>query len=73
MKAGTLKAGTSKAGMCSLTAISIYQVDRISADLERINGVNGVKRRYAINFRGSVHDRAISARAADVPRGMRRR
>jgi methyl-accepting chemotaxis protein len=55
--------------MCALSAISIYQVDRISADLERINDVNGVKQRYAINFRGSVHDRAISARDVTLVAG----
>ena len=27
-----------------------------------INDVNSVKQRYAINFRGSVHDRAIAIR-----------
>jgi methyl-accepting chemotaxis protein len=46
----------------SLTAISIRQVNQIDASLTEINSVNGVKQRYAINFRGSVHDRAISLR-----------
>jgi hypothetical protein len=40
--------------------------------LNHINDVNNVKQRHAINFRGSVHDRAIALRdvvlAADAAR-----
>jgi methyl-accepting chemotaxis protein len=59
--------------MVSLTAIGIIQVNKIDASLSAINDVNSVKQRYAINFRGSVHDRAISLRdvtlvaAAELP------
>src|SRR3989339_1940103 len=35
---------------------------RIDDGLSTINQVNSVKQRYAINFRGSVHDRAIALR-----------
>ena len=45
-----------------LTIVGINQVNSISTSLTAINAVNSVKQRYAINFRGSVHDRAISLR-----------
>jgi methyl-accepting chemotaxis protein len=45
-----------------LTAIAVYRVAIIDSNLNQINNVNAVKQRYAINFRGSVHDRAIALR-----------
>ncbi|ANC90884.1 methyl-accepting chemotaxis protein [Azospirillum humicireducens] len=48
--------------LISLTIIGVREVRKIDADLTRINEVNSVKQRYAINFRGSVHDRAIALR-----------
>ena len=45
-----------------LSVIGINRVNLIDRDLTQINDVNSVKQRYAINFRGSVHDRAISLR-----------
>ncbi len=45
-----------------LTAIGTYQVNRIDRDLTMINDVNGVMLRHAIDWRGSVHDRAILLR-----------
>ncbi|HEY4073186.1 MAG TPA: methyl-accepting chemotaxis protein [Herbaspirillum sp.] len=48
--------------MLILTALSIAKVNTIEAALNRISDVNNVKQRYAINFRGSVHDRAIALR-----------
>lgn len=48
--------------MVALTVIGIDRVNRIEDDLGQINDVNAVKQRYAINFRGSVHDRAIALR-----------
>ena len=48
--------------LIGLAIVSSTKVDRISSDLETINTVNSVKQRYAINFRGSVHDRAILMR-----------
>ncbi|EWY36176.1 methyl-accepting chemotaxis protein [Skermanella stibiiresistens SB22] len=45
-----------------LTLIAVKEVNTISTRLSTINDVNNVKQRYAINFRGSVHDRAISLR-----------
>ena len=46
----------------ALTGIGIHRVMRIDDGLSTINQVNSVKQRYAINFRGSVHDRAIALR-----------
>jgi methyl-accepting chemotaxis protein len=48
--------------MFSLTAISIYRVNSVNSRLATMNDFNSVKQRYAINFRGSVHDRAIRVR-----------
>ncbi|WP_262695955.1 methyl-accepting chemotaxis protein [Kordiimonas aquimaris] len=48
--------------MVVLTFIGIRQVSIINDELTLINDVNSVKQRYAINFRGSVHDRAIAVR-----------
>ena len=45
-----------------LAIVSSAKVDSISSDLHAINAVNSVKQRFAINFRGSVHDRAILMR-----------
>jgi len=45
-----------------LTAIGVNEVSRIESSLRTINDVNSVRQRYAINFRGSVHDRAIALR-----------
>jgi len=48
--------------MTGLTIGSIAQVNQVKNNLAQINQVNSVKQRYAINFRGSVHDRAIAIR-----------
>lgn len=45
-----------------LTAIGIYQVNQIDRGLTSINDVNGAKQRFAVDMRGSVHDRAIALR-----------
>ncbi|MEJ7806274.1 MAG: MCP four helix bundle domain-containing protein, partial [Telluria sp.] len=45
-----------------LSAMAISRVSNIETSLNQINQVNNVKQRYAINFRGSVHDRAIALR-----------
>ncbi len=45
-----------------LGAIAVHRVNEISASLAAMNDINSAKQRYAINFRGSVHDRAISLR-----------
>jgi methyl-accepting chemotaxis protein len=48
--------------MMVLTALAVSRVGNIDATLNHINDVNNVKQRHAINFRGSVHDRAIALR-----------
>jgi methyl-accepting chemotaxis protein len=48
--------------MIVLTALAVSRVGDIDRVLNHINEVNNVKQRYAINFRGSVHDRAIALR-----------
>jgi methyl-accepting chemotaxis protein len=48
--------------MLVLTILSIVKVNAIEGSLMHISDVNNVKQRYAINFRGSVHDRAIALR-----------
>jgi len=48
--------------MLVLSMFSIFKVNAIDNSLLHISEVNNVKQRYAINFRGSVHDRAIALR-----------
>ncbi|NYT22967.1 MCP four helix bundle domain-containing protein [Alcaligenaceae bacterium] len=48
--------------MLVVTGVSIYEVDKIDAGLTRAMDVAAAKQRYAVNMRGSVHDRAIAAR-----------
>ncbi|WP_170131387.1 methyl-accepting chemotaxis protein [Quadrisphaera granulorum] len=46
----------------AVTALGVVQVGKVQASLVQINDHNSVKQRYAINFRGSVHNRAIALR-----------
>ncbi|MRT31460.1 methyl-accepting chemotaxis protein [Herbaspirillum sp. CAH-3] len=48
--------------MLVLTVVSISKVNAIEGSLTTVSENNNVKQRYAINFRGSVHDRAIALR-----------
>ncbi|MEJ2913815.1 methyl-accepting chemotaxis protein [Pseudoalteromonas sp. C12FD-1] len=48
--------------MLMLTVIGISRVSLINSNITHMTDVNSVKQRYAINFRGSVHDRAIALR-----------
>ncbi|PVX36744.1 methyl-accepting chemotaxis protein [Janthinobacterium sp. 78] len=45
-----------------LAGLAMNRVGSIDQTLSRVNDVNNVKQRHAINFRGSVHDRAIAVR-----------
>lgn len=45
-----------------VTVVGTREVESIDEKMTTINDVNSVKQRYAINFRGSVHDRAIAVR-----------
>lgn len=48
--------------MLVITLIGISRVSLINNNLTQITDVNSLKQRYAINYRGSVHDRAIAIR-----------
>ncbi|MYM71783.1 methyl-accepting chemotaxis protein [Duganella sp. FT134W] len=48
--------------MLGLSALSVIKVNAIDNSLQHISEVNNVKQRYAVNLRGSVHDRAIGLR-----------
>ncbi|RUR25679.1 methyl-accepting chemotaxis protein [Vreelandella andesensis] len=58
----TLAFSTLLALLVILTAVGIYQVNKIDRGLTSINDVNGAKQRFAVDMRGSVHDRAIALR-----------
>lgn len=45
-----------------LVGIGIVQINKVNSMLSQINDINAKQQRYAINFRGSVHDRAIAIR-----------
>ena len=47
-----------------MAAAAVWVILTIGSGLTTINDVNGVKQRLAINFRGSVHDRAVALRDA---------
>ncbi len=48
--------------MIVITIVGINSVNSIDKSMTVITDINSVKQRYAINFRGSVHDRAIAIR-----------
>ncbi|ATH76645.1 methyl-accepting chemotaxis protein [Vreelandella venusta] len=52
-----------------LTAAGIYQVNQIDRSLNEINDINGAKQRFAVDMRGSVHDRAIVLRDVVITAG----
>ncbi|PIB16783.1 methyl-accepting chemotaxis protein [Vibrio rotiferianus] len=54
--------GTLVALMAVLTIVGIQKVNFIDMTLSEVTDINSVKQRYAINYRGSVHDRAIAIR-----------
>ena len=54
--------------MLVLNFISIHRVNFIDSTITEITDHNSVKQRYAINFRGSVHDRAITLRDISLAR-----
>ncbi|MEL0635411.1 methyl-accepting chemotaxis protein [Marinomonas sp. TI.3.20] len=45
-----------------LAVIAIHRMNFIDTTITQMTDINSVKQRYAINFRGSVHDRAIAVR-----------
>jgi len=48
--------------MFAVIVVGVVQVNHIGSQLTTINDVNAVKERYAIDLRGSVHNRAIAIR-----------
>ena len=50
--------------MLLITLIGVQRVGFIDQTLTSVSGSHSLAQRYAINFRGSVHDRAISVRDA---------
>ncbi|TNM60179.1 methyl-accepting chemotaxis protein [Streptomyces sp. NP160] len=48
--------------LAAVTALGVVQVSKAQESLVQINDHNSVKQRYAINFRGSGHNRAIALR-----------
>jgi methyl-accepting chemotaxis protein len=48
--------------MIVITIVGINSVNAIDKSMTTITDMNSVKQRHAINFRGSVHDRAIAIR-----------
>lgn len=54
--------------MLILTTLGIQKVNFIDHGLAEITDINSVKQRYAINYRGSVHDRAIAIRDIAIAR-----
>ena len=54
--------------MITLTVTGVRNVNYIDSVLTEITDINSVKQRYAINFRGSVHDRAIAIRDVGMAR-----
>ena len=48
--------------MIVITIVGVNSVNAIDKSMTIITDINSVKQRYAINFRGSVHDRAIAIR-----------
>lgn len=54
--------------MLTLTTLGVQKVNFIDRGLSKITDINSVKQRYAINYRGSVHDRAIAIRDIAIAR-----
>ena len=48
--------------MIVISSFGVIKVTRVDQVLFLVNDVDSRKQRFAINFRGSVHDRAISLR-----------
>ncbi|MEF1230127.1 MCP four helix bundle domain-containing protein, partial [Vibrio fortis] len=56
--------------MTLLTILGVQKVNSIDKTLAEITDINSVKQRYAINYRGSVHDRAIAIRDVAIARNV---
>lgn len=54
--------------MMVLVVLGVRNMNFIDRTLAEITDVNSLKQRYAINYRGSVHDRAIAIRDVGIAR-----
>ncbi|MEM6304355.1 MAG: methyl-accepting chemotaxis protein [Pseudomonadota bacterium] len=54
--------GVMSAALVAVSLYAIISIQSVSSDLAQVNEINSLKQRYAINFRGSVHDRSILIR-----------
>lgn len=54
--------------LVALSTAAVIEVNGVAGSLREVNEVNSVMQRHAINFRGSVHDRAISLRDVTLAR-----
>jgi len=52
--------------MIIITIVGINSVNTIDKSMTLITDKNSMKQRYAINFRGSVHDRSIAIHAVSA-------
>lgn len=50
--------------MLAVSLFGVYRISQANQNLLHVNTIDSPKQRYAINFRGSVHDRAIAIRDA---------
>ena len=57
--------------MLGLTIYGVFQVIQVDRGLTKVNQQDSVEQRQAINFRGSVHDRAIAIRDAVLEQDSR--
>lgn len=58
----TVAIGILAVAVISLSVSAVYYIRQSNNALYEMNEINSVKQRYAINFRGSAHDRAIYIR-----------
>lgn len=55
--------------MLAVSLFGVYQINSANDNLTQVNNIDSAKQRFAINFRGSVHDRAIAIRDAVLAGG----
>ena len=58
----TITVGGGLLALLMINVIGVMRMREVNHKLTDMTMVNSVKQRYAINFRGSVHDRSIRVR-----------
>lgn len=58
----TITVGGGLLALLMINVIGVVRMKEVNQQLREMTEVNSVKQRYAINFRGSVHDRSIRVR-----------